>query len=124
MIAALIAKMDLFVGIDSGPLHVAGATETPSIGVWIRHHPMNFYDLCDNVHHLLRRESRSDIRGLNKMAAENYFQRRYRHTYYTNLEKALFGLVSEKLGIELLERDVTSSILTPNRWWTIKPIQS
>ena len=34
-LAALIANAALMVGVDSGPLHVAGATATPTLGVWI-----------------------------------------------------------------------------------------
>lgn len=51
--AAMIRNCSLFVGIDSGPLHVAGATDTPSIGVWTKHHPLAYFDLCPNVMHLI-----------------------------------------------------------------------
>src|SRR5262249_50219216 len=45
VLAALIEASALMVGVDSGPLHVAGASGTPSVGVWTRHHPVHFYDL-------------------------------------------------------------------------------
>lgn len=122
VIAALISKMKMFIGIDSGPLHVAGATKTPTLGVWTYHHPVNFYDLCNNVHHLLPRNSRSNIRGKNRRAAETYFQTKYNHTYYSDLNKALMETVSKMLNEELcMERDPASSIITPNRWWTLQP---
>jgi hypothetical protein len=33
---ALIGRADLMIGVDSGPLHAARFTDTPSIGVWMR----------------------------------------------------------------------------------------
>lgn len=53
LIAALISRASLFVGIDSGPLHVAGATTTPAIGLWTGHTPIRYYDFADNVTHLV-----------------------------------------------------------------------
>ncbi len=38
----LIAQSDLLIGVDSGPLHLARLTRTPSLGVWFRHHPVSF----------------------------------------------------------------------------------
>ena len=52
-LAALIDASRLLIGVDSGPLHVAGATDTPTIGVWTQHHPVHFFDLADNVLHLV-----------------------------------------------------------------------
>ena len=40
--AALIAASQLVIGVDGGPLHVAGATATPTIGVRTQHHPVHF----------------------------------------------------------------------------------
>ncbi len=53
---ALIKHCQLFVGIDSGPLHVAGTTATPTIALWNHHHPYRYYDLADNVVHYVRAE--------------------------------------------------------------------
>lgn len=50
-IRSLIKHCDLMVGIDSGPLHVAGTTDTPTIALWNKHHPNRYYDLADNVVH-------------------------------------------------------------------------
>lgn len=38
----LIHSADLLIGVDSGPLHLAGIVDAPSIGVWFEHHPINF----------------------------------------------------------------------------------
>lgn len=53
MIAALISNCAAFVGVDSGPLHVAGATTTPAIAAWTRHQPVQFFDPCENTVHLV-----------------------------------------------------------------------
>src|SRR5436305_1747188 len=53
VLAALIEAATLMIGVDSGPLHLAGATTTPTIGVWTRHHPVHFFDLAGNVTHLV-----------------------------------------------------------------------
>jgi FkbM family methyltransferase len=54
MVAALIQQADLFIGVDSGPLHVAvGCPQTPAIGVWLEHSPVQFCDLGEHVTHLV-----------------------------------------------------------------------
>ncbi len=40
---ALLAKADLVVGVDSGPLHTARFTDTPAVGVWMPgHYPCTY----------------------------------------------------------------------------------
>jgi ADP-heptose:LPS heptosyltransferase len=39
----IIAQAKLFVGIDSGLLHIAACTRTPAIGLWGCTDPKNFY---------------------------------------------------------------------------------
>ncbi len=56
MLAALIDQAFLMVGVDSGPVHVAGATNTPTLAVWTRHFAGQYYDLADNVTHLVPRD--------------------------------------------------------------------
>lgn len=41
-LVALLEMSDLFIGVDSGPLHLARTVETPSIGLWFNHYPQNF----------------------------------------------------------------------------------
>lgn len=38
----LCATADLLVGIDSGPFHLAGVIDMPSIGLWFKHHPARY----------------------------------------------------------------------------------
>jgi hypothetical protein len=52
-IAALISECSAFVGIDSGPLHVAAALTVPSIGVWTKHLPMQYIEPSPNAIHLI-----------------------------------------------------------------------
>ena len=52
--AAMIARADLFIGIDSGPGHLAACTDTPSIIIWRWHNPLNYYcPYAKNVMHFL-----------------------------------------------------------------------
>ena len=62
-LAALIEHSALLVGVDSGPLHVAGATTTPTVGVWLRHHPLHYFGLADNVLHLVPDRHETHVRG-------------------------------------------------------------
>ncbi len=85
MLAALVSQAAVFVGIDSGPLHVAAATQTPTLGVWTGHHPVRYFDLADNVTHLVPSEWRKLSPAQDSEAAET-FARLYRHeTFAENL---------------------------------------
>lgn len=95
-IAALISRAKLYVGIDSGPLHVAACTKTPAVGVWHGHHPVNFFDLADNVTHLVKK-SKKCIKGLNKNRAKTYFESKYKHLYYDNLPLELASFIRTAL---------------------------
>lgn len=68
VLAALIAASAVFVGVDSGPLHVAAATNTPALGVWTGHNPLQFFDPADNVLHLLPKNW-PDVPGLHQQPA-------------------------------------------------------
>src|SRR5579859_7477833 len=93
-LASLIRRARLFIGIDSGPLHVAGATNTPTIGVWRKHHPVNFFDLCDNVTHLVPRRG-CRVRGDNAELGKSYFEQAYRFVYYNDLRSALSKSINQ-----------------------------
>jgi len=99
-IAALIQKSALFIGIDSGPLHVAGATTTKSLGVWLRHHPIHYFDLSENVKHLLPNNAQKNMRSNNKPKMKAYFEANYRYRYYGNLEKVLVQETKRALGLD------------------------
>lgn len=44
---ALMDEADLIVGVDSGPLHAAGLTDTPRVGIWMPGHYAARYSLPD-----------------------------------------------------------------------------
>src|SRR5690606_37002587 len=43
LLVALADRVSTCFGIDSGPGHLFGATSTPSVIVWTRHHPLHYY---------------------------------------------------------------------------------
>ena len=90
-------RFELFIGIDSGPLHIAGCTNTPTIGVWTHHHPIHFFDFADNVFHMLPRDARKNIHARDKKSVDKFFQDKYRHKYYVNLKKELKDTISKHL---------------------------
>jgi ADP-heptose:LPS heptosyltransferase/SAM-dependent methyltransferase len=100
-LAALIELSTLFVGIDSGPLHVAGATSTPTIGVWTGHHPGHFFDLSDNVMHLVPGDH---VAKLPNPEAVAFFQKHYHHTTYKQLTIELPAVVQGRLTGEGVEQ--------------------
>lgn len=77
-IVALARLATYCVGIDSGPGHLFGATETPAAICWVDHHPINFYALSPNVLHIVPAAHADHIRG-DRDAGLDYFARRYRH---------------------------------------------
>ncbi|WP_010587641.1 methyltransferase domain-containing protein [Schlesneria paludicola] len=93
-LAALIECSALMIGIDSGPLHVAGATTTPTIGVWTNHHPVHFFDLADNVMHLIPRHHEALAAG---PEALDYFASHYQFRGYNQLQVDLPALVEHQL---------------------------
>ena len=90
VLAALIEQSTLVVGVDSGPLHVAGATATPAVGVWTSHHPVNYFDLANNVTHLV---PEGHARLASGPAAVRYFEGHYRHRVYSRLGVELPALI-------------------------------
>lgn len=93
-LAALIDSARLMIGIDSGPLHVAGATSTPTIGVWTQHHPLHYFDLAPNVEHLVPLDHASLVGA---PPALDYFRQAYRFRPYQDLAQDLRLLVETQL---------------------------
>lgn len=132
-IAALISSAKLFIGIDSGPLHVAGATTTPSVAIWRDNHPANYYDLADHVVHLIPNDARRHLRGRDKDRLQQYFEAHYQHEYYTNsnLANRLLDVACHVLSITTpsptddniyFEEHWKSRVtrLTQGQWWLIR----
>lgn len=96
-LAALIERVELVVGIDSGPEHVAAATETPTIVVWKKLHPVNYFGLADNVTHVVAPDQHRRIRG-DQATGDRFFRDHYRyHFCYRHLRYELPELVREEL---------------------------
>jgi ADP-heptose:LPS heptosyltransferase len=53
LIHQLMSNAKIMFGIDSGPEHIAAATETPTYIVWTFHNPMFCIDPSPNVSHII-----------------------------------------------------------------------
>lgn len=74
---ALIERSAGFLGIDSGPEHLAAATSTPTWVVWYDSHPVNYYCPADNVVHVMRRNHGEKIWGDSDQGLR-FFRKHYR----------------------------------------------
>lgn len=111
--AALIERAALFVGVDSGPLHVAGATTTPAIGVWTGHHPIRYFDLADNVTHLVPAEWRNNVTA----QQARVFEQHYRFREQTgNLAADACRLAADMLGRKI-EVDSAGQFVRCRGFW-------
>jgi SAM-dependent methyltransferase len=93
---AMIDAAALFIGIDSGPLHLAGASSTPAIGVWTHHHPIRFFDFAANVLHLVPAGHQRLALGPRSLET---FQAEYRHAVYGNLGPAIIEQLDALLNV-------------------------
>jgi len=57
---ALMTVSDLFIGIDSGPLHATRYTDLPAVGVWTHHFPANYILPRDRTLNVVLRERAGD----------------------------------------------------------------
>jgi ADP-heptose:LPS heptosyltransferase/2-polyprenyl-3-methyl-5-hydroxy-6-metoxy-1,4-benzoquinol methylase len=99
-LAALIDASRLLIGVDSGPLHVAGATHTQAIGVWTQHHPVHYFDLAENVFHFVPGDHEKHAAG---PQAVDYFRTAYHWRTYKQLHIDLPALVHSRLSGEDFE---------------------
>jgi len=60
-VAALISKSDLFIGNDTGIMHVAGTTDTPQISVFGPTNPFNWAPIGSNKYFIRKSELIDDI---------------------------------------------------------------
>jgi len=58
-ITALIQRANLFFGIDSGPEHLAAATDTPTYIFWWNNEPALCFDPAENVTHFVPNDCQS-----------------------------------------------------------------
>jgi len=98
LVAALAEQAVACFGIDSGPGHLFGAINTPTVIVWTRHHPLHYYGLADHVLHLVPWGHERLLRGENTADGLAYFEQHYRHRIYRQLETSLVRVAEELLG--------------------------
>lgn len=86
MNCAVISRCSAFIGIDSGPAKCASATNTPSLVVWTKHHPVKYHDPADNTTHLIPVNHSSLLPEHNREGVIDWFNKNYNTiTYDTNL---------------------------------------
>ncbi len=96
-IAAIANRMALCVGIDSGPGHLFGCTDTPSIICWTKHHPINHYGLAHNVRHLIPQQHEKNLTA--GMEGDlKFFRDWYYYREYKDLGDELETCAKEVLG--------------------------
>jgi 2-polyprenyl-3-methyl-5-hydroxy-6-metoxy-1,4-benzoquinol methylase len=107
ILAALSHKAAFFIGIDSGPAHIAAATKTQGIVIWTQHHPVNFFDLNNSFTHLIPLDVRNYVKvgGVRRNAGEEidkairYFEKRYIYKHYRDLQHSVLEVLRDKLDI-------------------------
>lgn len=80
-LVALIKQAALFVGIDSGPCKAAFATSTPTVAVWVEHHPYHYCDNAPNAVHVVPYNHCEYIRG-NSDVSIGFFEDHYEYVCY------------------------------------------
>lgn len=115
-LAALINSCSLFIGVDSGPLHIAGATTTPTIGVWTKHHPVKFFDIADNTRHFVPEYHTAQI---NK-EARNFFEQNYRHYVYDQTDLAIQLFKYSRKLLNMSEVQETDNWIKASDFWVRK----
>ncbi len=95
-LTALVAQAAMFVGIDSGPAHLAGATNTPSVVIWKGHHPIHYFGLADNTLHLVPDEHEELLRG-DRDAGKRHFDAHYCYRTYRDARLAVPRIIKERL---------------------------
>lgn len=87
VIASIIDQSRLFIGVDSGPLHIAGSTQTPSIGYWKFHHPVHYYDFS-HVVHMVQHDHLKYMKSRKIEVTDGFFQENYKHRWYASNNRA------------------------------------
>lgn len=115
ILAALIEQAAVLIGIDSGPLHVAAATTTPTFGVWTHHFPAQYFDLADNVTHLVP-ENWRDFGLARQPASAEFFLKHYRHRTYQSVENSLTEILLA-IGTSMPGKDTETGLVRWGDFW-------
>jgi len=92
IIRSVIARAKAFIGIDSGPAHLAAATETPSIVIWRGTVAPYCFDPAPNCFHLVPDDMPRTMHGEDREEALAFFKDNYRSETYENLREHLQAL--------------------------------
>lgn len=99
-IVALARQAKLCVGIDSGPGHLMAASGTPTLQVWLRHHPVHFAQPgAENVAHLVPHDHEANIYG-DPAVCRGWLRDHYRLRPYVLLSEALPRIALEICGVQ------------------------
>lgn len=108
----LIRQAELAFFVDSGPAHLAGATDTLSYVFYPDHwnvHPVHVIEPCKNLTHLIPVYHRRFLQG-NADFGEAYFGEHYNHlTYQGELTDMIEGIAAEFCEEELNSLDHENS---------------
>lgn len=96
VLTAMIDLSSAIIAIDSGPLHCAAATSTPTIAVWREHHPIQFICPAKNILNLVP-ENIGSIGLGDRQCVRDYFASKYRTQVYRGWE-AITTSLFEALG--------------------------
>lgn len=96
-LAALIDQCCLMIGVDSGPLHIAAATSTPTVAIWTRHHPIHYLCPAENVTNLVPPDHQRYIRG-DQAAGLAYFTEHYQFRPWQSFRVDCKQLIDELLS--------------------------
>lgn len=97
MIAAFIERSAIMIGVDSGPMHVAAATTTPTIAVWKGHHPVHYVCPAPNVVNMIAGDHAQYIRGRREDGLA-FFVSHYQYRIHQSFLVDLYGLAAEMLA--------------------------
>lgn len=96
-LTALILRASLFAGIDSGPQKCAAATDTPSVGLWTGHHPIQFFDPSPNFLHLIPTDWRA-MPPCDDPLIATWFEENHAHRTYSSLTEEFDKVAEAMLG--------------------------
>lgn len=108
-IKALVDRVAAFVGVDSGPGHVAGASTTPAVIYWKLHHPAQFYDKAPNVLHLLP----ENPRGVQPAGHDHVWKYFTSHARYVSYQTSALGRCLAEAVVRHAELDPDAALRVP-----------
>lgn len=89
--AELIRQCKFFIAVDSeGPVHLAASTNTKTVAVWTKKHPVYHLDPSPNVTNMVPRHLKQLVKHQD---VNNYYESKHKHIYYKGLRQPMFEAV-------------------------------